>query len=74
MFPLKKLLLSLSVLTYCIPSEASLRVICGSMASGKSDEFIRSSRRRMVANPNEVGIFKHGWDNRILNDNNVSEL
>jgi len=48
-----------------------LTVICGSMASGKSDEFIRWSRRRMVASPNEVGVFKHAWDDRILNDNNV---
>jgi thymidine kinase len=48
-----------------------LTVICGSMASGKSDEFIRWSRRRMVASPHEVGVFKHSWDNRILHDNNV---
>jgi thymidine kinase len=48
-----------------------LTVICGSMASGKSDEFIRWSRRRMVASPNEVGVFKHAWDDRILNDNHV---
>ncbi len=48
-----------------------LTVICGSMASGKSDEFIRWTRRRMLASPNEVGVFKHAWDDRILNDNNV---
>ncbi len=48
-----------------------LTVICGSMASGKSDEFIRWSRRRMVASPDEVGVFKHGWDNRVLNDNHA---
>jgi thymidine kinase len=46
-----------------------LTVICGSMNSGKSDEFIRRLRRRMVASPNEVGVFKHAWDNRVLNDN-----
>jgi thymidine kinase len=48
-----------------------LTVICGSMASGKSDEFIRWSRRRMVASPDEVCVFKHVWDNRVLNDNNA---
>ncbi len=71
MFSLKKIILSLSIISYCIPTHTSLKVICGSMASGKSDEFIRSTRRRMVANPNEVAIFKHGWDNRILHNNNI---
>lgn len=50
-------------------TKSRLTVICGSMASGKSDEFIRYCRRRKVANPDEVGIFKHIWDNRKLADN-----
>ncbi len=50
-------------------TKSHLTVICGSMASGKSDEFIRFSRRRKVANPEEVGIFKHVWDNRVLANN-----
>jgi thymidine kinase len=71
MLPFKKILLTLSIIFYCAQSEASLKVICGSMASGKSDEFIRSTRRRLIVNRNEVGVFKHAWDNRILNDNNA---
>ncbi|MBP6869491.1 hypothetical protein KBC04_01245 [Candidatus Babeliales bacterium] len=46
-----------------------LLVICGSMKGGKSDEFIRRLRRRQIANPDEVGVFKHAWDNRVLTDN-----
>lgn len=43
-----------------------LTVICGSMASGKSDEFIRILRRIKVAHADDVLIVKHAWDNRKL--------
>ena len=76
MFKIKGMIYSLSIfLLFCAPILSQphnhLVVICGSMASGKSDEFIRWSRRRMIANPGEVGIFKHAWDDRVLNDNQV---
>ena len=50
-------------------TKSYLTVDCGSMASGKSDTFIRRLKRRQIANPDEVGVFKHAWDNRILADN-----
>ncbi|MDP3788289.1 MAG: hypothetical protein Q8Q60_03155 [Candidatus Chromulinivorax sp.] len=45
---------------------SNLTVICGSMASGKSDEFIRILRRIKVAISDNVLIVKHIWDNRKL--------
>ncbi len=70
MLPTKKLFLLASLLCSYTTFDAYVKVICGSMASGKSDEFIRSCRRIMIANPDKICIVKHGWDNRILNDNN----
>ncbi len=49
--------------------KGSLTVICGSMASGKSDQFIRDCSKLKLANPNNIIIVKHAWDNRKLHDN-----
>lgn len=55
------------LLTNSLYSKAHLTVFCGSMASGKSDMFIRTCRRYIVAEENII-IFKHAFDNRILNN------
>lgn len=59
-------LLSLSYQNYL---GASLTIICGSMSSGKSGMFIEICRRYIVA-CQKIIIFKHAWDNRILNNQN----
>lgn len=48
-------------------SKAYLTVLCGSMASGKSDMFIRTCRRYIVAEEHII-VFKHAFDNRILHN------
>lgn len=50
-------------------SKAHLSVVCGSMASGKSETFIRFCVRYIIAQENII-IFKHAFDNRILNNQN----
>lgn len=71
MFDFKKITYFLAILLSSIHLEsiAHLTVICGSMASGKSDEFIRTCRRHIVAGQ-DIIIFKHAWDNRILHHQN----
>lgn len=69
MFNFKNLLyfFTIFLLSHQLESKAHLTVLCGSMASGKSDMFIRTCRRHIVANQNII-IFKHAWDDRILNN------
>jgi thymidine kinase len=50
------------------PKRGSLTVICGSMASGKSDEFIRTCSRLKIANPDNILILKHALDKRKVHD------